>query len=67
MQSFISQNFILFLIKRKIFCWELKNAFKNSLLLDYFLTKRIETFIKKWLYQSLEAKCHSCRSEFTVF
>ena len=62
MQSFISQNFTLFLIKLKIFCWELKNA-----LLDYFLTKRIETFIKKWLYQSLEAKCHSCRSEFTVF
>ena len=41
-----------------------KNVINNPHLVDWFFTKRIESFIKHWLYDTLDAEWHWYRFEY---
>jgi hypothetical protein len=41
-----------------------KNVIDNPHLVDCFFTKRIESFLKYWLYDTLDAEWHWYRYEF---
>ena len=41
-----------------------QNVIKNSHLVDWFFTQRLESFIKHWLYETLGAKWHWFRYEY---
>ena len=41
-----------------------KNVISNPHLVDWFFTKRLESFLKHWLYDTLDAEWHWYRYEF---
>ena len=41
-----------------------KNVIDNPHLVDWFFTRRLESFLKHWLYETLDAEWHWYRYEF---
>ena len=40
------------------------NVINNAHIVDWFFTQRLESFVKHWLYDTLDAKWHWCRYEY---
>ena len=40
------------------------NVINNPHIVDWFFTQRLESFVKHWLYETLEAKWHWFRYEY---